>query len=172
MRKNLLLILIGLFLVAGVFLAMSSAALAQPKGGRMMEADVATPIAKGYDFLQAGNYPAAKAQFQEAVKHDPNNPFALNNLAVLEERDGKLKDAMAFLQQATLHANDYPQKLQQTCFVGGLCQAVKPVQGPFVKGPTGATPISATVQENIKRLQEKMAQTPAAPQPSTPPKMK
>jgi Flp pilus assembly protein TadD len=167
MRKYVAYVLTGLFLVTGVLLAFSSGALAQPTAGSLMKEDVFTPLAKGYDFLGQGNYPAARFEFQEAVKRDPDNSFALNNLAVLDEREGKLKDAMSFLQQATLHAAQYKDKVQMTCFVGGLCTAAKPVRQ---LGPTSA--IAPIVQENITRLQEKMAQAPAAPQPSTPPKMK
>jgi Flp pilus assembly protein TadD len=167
MRKYFPYVLAGLFLVTGVWLAFPAGALAQPTAGSLMPEDVYTPLAKGYDLLRQGNYPAARFEFQDAVKLDPDNSFALNNLAVLDERDGKLKDAMSFLQQATLHAAQYKDKVQQTCFVGGLCTAVKPLRQTGVESS-----IAPIVQENIKRLQEKMAQAPAAPQPSAPPKMK
>ena len=97
-----------------------------PRG--LMADDVYTPIAKGYDLVREGNYEAARYQFAEAVKRDPFNPFALNNLAVLDEKDGKLNDALAHLKDATTHAVDYKDKVAQTCFVGGGCMAVKPVQ--------------------------------------------
>jgi tetratricopeptide (TPR) repeat protein len=148
----------------GVVLLLSGLALAQPKGGAMMSEDVFTPIAKGFDEMRAGNYEAAKYQFADAVKRDPNNSFALNNLAVLEEREGKLKDAMANLKAATTNAAAYKDKVQQTCFVGGLCTGVKPI-----RAVADTSEIAPIIQENIKKLEAKMAQTPAAPQPSTPP---
>ena len=97
-----------------------------PRG--LMSDDVYAPISKGYDLIRDGKYEAARDQFAAAVKLDPFNPFALNNLAVLDEKDGKLNDALAHLKDATTHAAEYKDKVAQTCFVGGGCMAVKPVR--------------------------------------------
>jgi tetratricopeptide (TPR) repeat protein len=133
----------------------------------LMAEDVFTPIAKGYDLLRDGKYEAAEYQFADALKRDRYNPFALNNLAVLQERNGKMKDALAYLTDAKAHAPEYFEQVEQTCFVGGLCNAVKPVR------KLGATSVIAPiVDENYNKLQEKMAKTPTAPEPSTPPPMK
>ena len=91
----------------------------------------------------------------------------MNNLAAIEEKKGKLKDAVAYLEGATMYAKDYLDKVEQTCFVGGLCNAVKPVQ---ILGTESA--IAPIVAENLKKLKEKVAATPMPPEPSTPPKMK
>lgn len=160
---------IGFLVVAALFLVFTSPVLAQPKGGALMDQDVFTPIAKGYDLIRDGKYDAAKFEFETAVKKDPSNSFALNNLAVLQERAGLLNDAMALLQQATIHAAAYKDKVVQTCFAGGGCMAVKPVRAA---GETSG--IATIVQENISKLQAKMAaqKTPAppgAPKPMVPP---
>ncbi len=123
-----------------------------PRG--LMADDVYTPIAQGYDLIRDGNYPAARDRFAEAVKRDPFNPFALNNLAVLDEKDGKLNDALAHLKDATTHAADYKDKVAQTCFVGGGCMAVKPTK---VAGETSS--ILPIIQENIQKLEAKKAAT-------------
>jgi len=120
----------------------------------MMEENVFTPLAKGYDFLAQGNYEAGKNEFRKAVEWDPSNPFALNNLAVLLEKEGKLNDALANLKNAMTHADAYKDQTERTCFVGGLCMAVKPKRG---LGPTSS--IAPIIQENIKILQEKIGQT-------------
>jgi len=159
MRKGLM-FTVALLATVGIFLFSSSAILAQP---RPMEEDVLTPIAKGYDLLGQGKYEAAQFEFETALKKDRYNPFALNNLAALAEKQGKMKEAMAFLNDATKYAGDYKQKVVQTCFVGGLCTAAKPVKEV---GPTSA--IFPIVKDNIKRLQEKMAKTPEKPVPSAP----
>ncbi|MFH1596579.1 MAG: hypothetical protein ABIG94_09470 [Pseudomonadota bacterium] len=153
-----------LLMVAALFLFVSSSVLAQPPartGPRaLMQDDVFTPIAKGYDLIRDGKYDAAKFEFETALKKDRYNPFALNNLAVLSEREGKLNDALAFLTDATTHAAEYKDKVSQTCFVGGGCLAVQPV-----KGAASKSEIAPIVQDNIQKLQAKMAaqKTPASP---------
>ncbi|MCX5893111.1 MAG: hypothetical protein NTW80_09100 [Deltaproteobacteria bacterium] len=119
-----------------------------------MPDDVYTPISKGYDLIRDGKYEAARNEFAKAVKLDSFNPFALNNLAVLDEKDGKLNDALAHLKDATTHAADYKDKTPQTCFVGGGCMAVKPVRAV---GETSE--ISKIIDENIAKLEAKKAAT-------------
>ncbi len=128
--------------------------------------DVYTPIAAGYDFVREGKYEAAKDQFAKAMKADPNNPFALNNMAVLEEREGKLNDALALLNRASTYANEYFDKVTQTCFAGGGCLAVKPLRELGEKSS-----IAPIIQENITKLQAKIAATGTAPPAGSPPPM-
>jgi tetratricopeptide (TPR) repeat protein len=155
-----------LTVVAALCLFMAMPVLAQPKGGALMAKDVFTPIAQGYDFVREGNYEAANNEFAKAVKADRHNPFALNNLAVLDEREGKLNDALAHLKDATTNANDYLDKVTQTCFAGGGCLAVKPLQELGEKSS-----IAPIIQENIAKLQAKIAATGTATPPGTPPPM-
>ncbi len=155
-----------LLMVAALFLLVSSPVLAQPTSGGLMKADAFTPIAKGYDLVQQGKYEAAKFEFGNAVKADRYNPFALNNLAVLDEREGKLNDAMAHLKDATTHAAEYKNKVSQTCFVGGGCLAVKPL-----KEAAANSEILPVIQENIKKLEAKMAAQKTPAPPVSPPPM-
>jgi hypothetical protein len=161
--------------VAALSLVLASPLLAQnpqpkstpgtgPTGGAMMPQDVFTPIAKGYDLIREGKYDAAKYEFQTAVKRDRYNPFALNNLAVIEEHEGKLNDALANLKDATSHAAEYKDKVTQTCFVGGGCMAVKPQRNVGTEST-----ILPIIQENIKKLEAKMAATGTAPPAGSPP---
>jgi hypothetical protein len=152
--------------VAALCLYMAVPVLAQPKGGALMSMDAFTPIAQGYDFVREGKYEAAKNQFGIAVKADRFNPFALNNLAVLSEREGKLNDAMAFLKDATTHAAEYLDKVTQTCFAGGGCLAVKPLRELGEKSS-----IAPIIQENIQKLEAKMKATGAAAPAGSPPPM-
>jgi len=155
-----------LTVVAALCLFMAMPVLAQPKGGALMSMDAFTPIAQGYDFVREGKYEAAKNEFAKAVKADRYNPFALNNMAVLEEREGKLNDALANLKDATTHAAEYKDKVVQTCFAGGGCLAVKPVREIGEKSS-----IAPLIQENIKKLEAKIAATKTAPPPVSPPPM-
>jgi len=152
--------------VAALCLLMAMPVLAQPKGGALMKMDVFTPIAQGYDFVREGKYEAAKNEFAKAIKADAYNPFALNNMAVLEEREGKLNDSLAYLNRAGTHANDYFDKVSQTCFAGGGCLAVKPLRELGEKSS-----IAPIIQENITKLQAKIAATGTAPPAGSPPPM-
>ena len=107
-----------------------------------------------------------EGQFATAAKLDKFNPFALNNLAVLDEREGKLNDALANLKDATLHAAQYLDKTAQTCFAGGGCMAVKPTRE---LGTTST--ILPIIQENISKLEAKIAATKTPPPPVSPPPM-
>jgi tetratricopeptide (TPR) repeat protein len=139
--------------VSLLFLAASAPAQLRP-----MAEDVFTPIAQGYDLLQEGNYQAAQQAFEIALKRDRYNPFALNNLAALKEKQGHLQEALAHLVDAQLSAKDYLDKVQETCFAGGLCVGVKPVK---TVGPTNT--IAGIIAENIKRIQDKTAKNPLPP---------
>jgi tetratricopeptide (TPR) repeat protein len=153
-------------MVMALCLFMAMPVLAQPKGGALMDQDAFTPIAEGYDLVREGKYEAAKNQFGIALKRDRYNPFALNNLAVLDEREGKLNDALAHLKDATTYADKYFDKVTQTCFAGGGCLAVKPLRE---KGESSS--IAPIIQENIAKLEAKIKATGTAPPPGSAPPM-
>jgi tetratricopeptide (TPR) repeat protein len=165
MRKALNMAAIALCLAGGLAL-LASPALAQPKGGALMQEDVYTPLSKGFDLMRQGKYDAAEYEFKTALKADEFNPFALNNLAALEEKKGKYKDAMAYLNGASKYVDRYKDKIEQTCFIGGLCAGVKPIRQ---LGTESA--IAKVVAENTAKVQAKMKAMPAKPEPSKPPKM-
>lgn len=165
MGTTLRLAAVALCVLAGLGL-LAAPALAQPKSGALMPEDVFTPLSKGYDLMREGKYEAAEYQFNAALKADASNPFALNNLAALEEKKGRYKDAMAYLTGASKYADRYLDKIEQTCFIGGLCAGVKPVQQ---MGTESA--IAKVVGENLDKLKAKMEAMPAKPEPSKPPKM-
>jgi tetratricopeptide (TPR) repeat protein len=155
----------GLVLVVGLCLLLAAPALAQPgQAEGVISAEVYGHISKGVDLLMEGKYDLAGMQFEMATKKDNTNPFALNNLAAIEAQKGNYKGAMALLQQATMKADKYKQKVAQTCFVAGLCNAVKPTKE---LGPTSS--IAPIIQENIAKLKPKLEAMP--PKGATPPKM-
>lgn len=165
MRKPLRMAAIAWCMAAALGL-MAAPALAQPKSGALMQEDVFTPLSKGYDLMRQGKYEAAEYQFKAAMKSDEFNPFALNNLAALEEKKGNYKDAMAYLTEAGKFADRYRDKIEQTCFIGGLCAGVKPIRQ---MGTESA--VAKVVTENLDKLQAKMKAMPAKPEPSKPAKM-
>jgi tetratricopeptide (TPR) repeat protein len=155
-----------LTVVAALCLCMAVPVMAQPKGGALMPMDVYTPLAQGYDFVREGKYEAAKNEFDKAMKADANNSFAFNNNAVLLEREGKLNDALALLNRASKQAEAYLDKVSQTCFAGGGCLEVKPLREVGEKSS-----IAPIVQENIAKLQAKIAATGTKPPAGSPPPM-
>lgn len=155
-----------LVMVLGLCLLLAGPAAAQLTtwGKGPFPVSIMQPLNDGFDLIAAGKYDLAAIKFKEVLKEDMNNPFALNNLAAIEQQKGNTRGAMALLQQATLKAGDYLQKVAQTCFVAGLCNAVKPTQE---MGTTST--IAPIVQDNINKLQPKLDALP--PQPSSPPPM-
>ncbi len=136
------------------------------RGGALMPVDVYTPLAKGYDLAKEGNYVAAKYEFAQAAKLDKRNPFALNNLGVLEERDGKPNDALADMKDATLFAGQYHDKVAETCFIGGSCMAIKPA-----RTLAATSEIAPLLQKNIAALEAKIKAEKIPPPPTSPPPM-
>ncbi len=157
----------NLVLALGLCLLLAVPVVAQLTtwGSGPFPASIYGPLNDGFDLTQAGKYDLAAEKFKEVLKVDLNNPFALNNLAAIEEQKGHYREAMAFLQQATAHANEYLQKVAQTCFVAGLCTAVKPT-----KEMGANSTIAPIVQDNIAKLQPKIDALP--PSPTSPPPMK
>ncbi|MGQ9689508.1 MAG: tetratricopeptide repeat protein [Desulfobaccales bacterium] len=149
-------------LAVGVCLLLVAPAKAQTPGP--LPADIYGHIAKGYDLILDGKYDAAAEQFKQATQKDKNNPFALNNLAAIESHKGNYQAAMALLQQALPQAQNYKDQVAQTCFVAGLCNAVKPKKE---LGPTST--IAPIIQENINKLKPKLEAMP--PTPAAPPAM-
>jgi tetratricopeptide (TPR) repeat protein len=157
----------GLVMVVGLCLMLAVPAMGQLTtwGKGPFPVSIYGPLNDGFDLIAAGKYELAAEKFKQVLKVDLNNPFALNNLAAIEEQKGNYREAMALLQQATVKGNDYLQKVAQTCFVAGLCNAVKPTQ------EMGAnSTIAPIVRDNIAKLQPKIDALP--PQPSSPPTTK
>ncbi len=154
--------LVSLMLAVGLCVLLAAPAMAQIPGP--MPNDIYEHISRGYDLLLAGKYDAAAEQFKQATQKDMNNPFAANNLAAIEGHKGNYKTAMALMQQGLTRADLYKNKVAQTCFVAGLCNAVKPQK------ELGADSVIKTIlQENIAKLKPKLEAMP--PQPSGPPPM-
>ena len=128
-----------------------SMALAQP---HLCTDEVFPPLAAGYAALQAGATDQARVEFEKVIGIDAFNPYALNNLAVLAERQGKLTEAMDYLLTAETYANSYCHRLAEVCEGGGLCLAILPSsdQGP-------GSSIAAIIHANIQLLKTKISQT-------------
>jgi general secretion pathway protein D len=97
----------------------------------------AMPLTKrGYEKLQNGELEAAKNYFSEALSIDPANPFALINMGVVYEKQGKPQQALEMYRAV----------------VSGSSKAVTDSSGdPRRKG----VPLKTLAQESINRIQGK-----------------
>lgn len=121
---------------------------AQPQ---LFSEDAFTPLSLGYEALKAGNLELAQQEFEKVLKIDRYNPYALNNLAVICEKQGRLKEAMAYLLEAETYAAEYHQKIEEICEIGGLCLAIKPTTA---RG--GSSSIAPLIHGNINLLRIKI----------------
>lgn len=124
-------------------------AAAQP---RLLSEDAYTPLSLAYQYLRSGKIDSARVQLQQVIIADRYNPYALNNLAVISERQGRLKEAQAYLLDAETHAEDYTERPEEICDVGGLCLALKPSR---IQGRSSS--IAALVHGNLNLLKIKIA---------------
>ncbi len=113
--------------------------------------EVFPPLAAGYAALRAGELEKAQAEFAKVLAIDGFNPYALNNLAVLAERQGNLKQALAHLLTAETYAASYCHRLEEICEVNGLCLAVMPTAEKTPKSS-----IAAIIHSNINLLRHKL----------------
>jgi hypothetical protein len=125
-------------------------AWAQP---RLLPEDAYTPLSLSYQYMKSGKTGAAMVQLEQVIQADPHNPYALNNLAVISEQQGRLKEAMAYLVDAETHGAEYTQKPEELCQDGGMCMALKPSR---TQGSRSS--IAALVHGNINLLKIKIAQ--------------
>ena len=160
-KRSVLVMALGLCLL----LAVPAMAQLTTWGSGPFPVEIYGPLSDGFDLTQAGKYDLAAEKYKEVLKVDLNNPFALNNLAAIEEQKGNYQTAMALLQQATTHADEYKQRVAQTCYVAGLCTAAKPT-----KEMGANSTIAPIVRDNIAKLQTKINALP--PAPASPPPMK
>ncbi len=87
----------------------------------------------GYEKLQAEEVEAAKEYFREALVIDPVNPYALMNMGVIYEQEGKPKQAVAMYQAVA----------------AGPSEAVAESSGDSQKA---GVPLKTLAQENIERI--------------------
>lgn len=116
--------------------------------------EVFPPLAAGYAALRAGQNEQAQREFEKVLGIDGFNPFALNNLAVLAEQQGRLKEAMEYLLRAETYAAAYCHQLEEICDVGGLCLAVAPG-----RGTSAGSSIAAIIHSNINLLKSKIGKS-------------
>ena len=142
-RQLLILVIWSLLIFSG-----AGAVKAQPK---FCTEEVFAPLTRGFEALRAGNDDLARLEFEKVIKIDPFNPYALNNLGVLAEKQGKLKEAMAYLLDAETYAAEYLHKTEEICEAGGLCLAVAPVPDK-----SQASSIASVIHSNINLLRVKI----------------
>jgi hypothetical protein len=146
--------LIKIFLVlATIAVAEFAMAAVEP---RVMGDNLFDSLTKGYNDLSQSKFNAAQAEFENVIKADFDNPYANNNLAVLMEKQGKLTDAMTYLNIGEKVAEQYLYKVDTAFLIGGVCAAVNPEKMTAEKSP-----IAQVIADNKKKLAERIGSKPA-----------
>jgi hypothetical protein len=123
---------------------------------RVMSDDLLNIITKGFNDMSQSKFSEAQVEFEKVIKVDFDNPYANNNLAVLMEKQGKLLDAMTYLNIGGKVAGQYLYKLDTVYLIGGICAAVNPE-----KTTTENSMIAQVIADNKKKLEEKLGPKPA-----------
>jgi tetratricopeptide (TPR) repeat protein len=140
-------------LVALTFIATASAAFGQgicPPA--KITGSIESILSRGYCLFIAGKYKEAQAEFELALKKDPGNPVALNDLAAVMVKINKLDKADTYLKEALPRAKGYMMLVNRVCGVQDICLAVEPYK---VGG--GNQDLGELVQMNINMVEAKMA---------------
>ena len=131
LRLYILLVIIGLAAVA-----QGALAGAEPK---VMSDEVLEMLSRGYKDLTQSKFEAAQAEYAKVIKKDFDNPYANNNMAVIMEKQGKLTDAMMYLNIGIKLADQYLNKVETAYLFGGVCAAVQALTGNRRKEPNCAS---------------------------------
>lgn len=144
----MLVITVGLAVAANV-----APAAVEP---RVMSDTVFDALTKGFSDLSQRKFNEAQKEFENIIKADFDNPYANNNMAVLMEKQGKLADAMTYLNIGAKVAEQYLYKVETVYLIGGVCAAVSPE-----KTSTEKSQIAQVINDNQKKLAERMGSVPA-----------
>jgi tetratricopeptide (TPR) repeat protein len=122
----------------------------------VMSETIFDALAKGCNDLSQSKFNEAQKEFENIIKADFDNPYANNNMAVLMEKQGKFADAMTYLNIGAKLAENYVYKVDTVYLIGGVTAAVIPE-----KTTTEKSPIAKVIDENQRKLAEKMGSKPA-----------
>ena len=123
---------------------------------RVMDDEVFGMLSRGFKDLTQSKFDAAQSEYEKIIKIDFDNPYANNNMAVLMEKQGKLIDAMTYLNIGKKLAEQYFYKVDTAYLIGGVGAAVNPEKDTGEKSE-----IAKIITENQKKLTEKMGSEPA-----------
>ncbi len=111
---------------------------------------------ESYDLLEAGKVDEAQKLYEQALKEDPGNPLALNNLGAIMVKKGKEAAALSYLRQALLKAKGYKLRVNRVCAVNGVCLAFRPLQEVY-----GDQDLEPLIRMNIEMIKGKKAVSPS-----------
>jgi tetratricopeptide (TPR) repeat protein len=134
------------FMVAVLGLALAGQVQAQADAGLTQK------MVKSYDLLVAGKLAQAQKIYEEILKQDPGNPLALNNLAAIQVREHKYRQALKYLERALPRAKGYKIKVNQVCATEGICLAFRPLQAVY-----GDTELAPLIKFNLDMVKARLA---------------
>jgi tetratricopeptide (TPR) repeat protein len=114
--------------------------------------DIESILSRGYCLFIDGKYKEAQVEFEKALKKDPGNPVALNDLAAVYVKENKLDKADTALKEALPRAKGYKILVNRVCGVQDICLAIEPY-----KVGSGNQDLGQLVEMNIKMVEAKMA---------------
>jgi tetratricopeptide (TPR) repeat protein len=114
--------------------------------------DIESILSRGYCLFIAGQFDKAQKEFENALKKDPGNPVALNNLAAVMVKKNKLDKADSYLKEALPKAQGYKILVNRVCGVQDICMAIEPY-----KVGSGNQDLGELVKMNINMVEAKMA---------------
>lgn len=133
-----------------VCLALLVLLLAWTLGSRAQD-QVTRLLVQGYDLLEEGKLDQARAIFEKILRQDFENPLALNNLAAIKVKEGKYREALAYLEQALPRARGYRVLVNKVCPVDGICLAFRPLEAVY-----GNQELAPLVQLNINMVKARI----------------
>ncbi|MHB8068172.1 MAG: tetratricopeptide repeat protein [Desulfobaccales bacterium] len=126
-----------------------------PRGWTQDGAKFTQMMVQSYDLLEAGKIDEAQKIYEQALKEDPANPLALNNLGAIMVSKGKNAEALSYLQKALANAKGYRVKVNRVCAVNGICLAFRPLQEVY-----GNRELAPLIRLNIQLVKGKIAAPP------------
>jgi len=108
-------------------------------------------IIQSYDLLEAGQPDQARKIYEELLQTHPGDPLVLNNLAAVLVKQGKFKEAAAYLEKALPVAKGYKVRVNRVCDVEGICLAFRPLAAAY-----GDQDLEPLVKLNLEMVRGKL----------------
>lgn len=128
------------------------AALGPQPAVAQVQDELTRQLVESYDLLEAGKLAQAKQLYLKILAKHPDNPLALNNLAVILVKEKDYQGALEQLEKALPKAKGYRVMVNKVCDVEGVCLAFRPLAVEY-----GNQPLEPLVRLNLLLIRGKLA---------------